>query len=62
MSQGLVRLPLLEVDLVDGLPCPQGFNDGVAPFDDAVGLSSQVLFFPFFHSFSLDLCIFAFKR
>ena len=49
MPQGLVRLPLLEVDLVDGLPRPQGFDDGVAPLDDTVGLGGQVLFSPFFH-------------
>ena len=62
MSQGLVRLSLLEVNFVNRLPCPQGLNDGVAPLDDAVGLGSQVLLSPFFHNFSLNLSIFAFKR
>ena len=51
VSQGLVRLPLLEVDLVDGLPCPQGLDDGVAAFDDAVGLSGEIGFLLFVHRF-----------
>ena len=50
------------VNFVNRLPCPQGLNDGVAPLDDAVGLGSQVLLSPFFHNFSLNLSIFAFKR
>ena len=34
----------------------------VPALDDAVGLGSQVLLSPFFHNFSLNLSIFAFKR
>ena len=38
MAQGLVRLALGDVDLVDGGAHPQGFDHRVAALDDAVGL------------------------
>ena len=38
VAQGLVRLALGNVDLVDGGAHPQGFDHRVAALDDAVGL------------------------
>ena len=57
-----IRDGRLSLTLPRGLPGPQGLDDGVAPLNDAVGLGGQVLFSPFFHSLSLDLSFFAFKR
>ena len=38
VAQGLVRLPLGQVDFVDGGVGAQRLNDGIAALDDAVGL------------------------
>ena len=49
MPQGLVRLTLEDINLVDALARPQGLDDGVAPLDDAVGLGGQRVFLLFIH-------------
>lgn len=38
MAQGLVRLALGQIDLVNGRSGPQGLNHSVAALDEAVGL------------------------
>ena len=40
MAQGFVRFALLEVDFINGRPGPEGLDNGVAAFDDPVGLGS----------------------
>ena len=51
VPQGLVRLPLLEVDLVDGGAGAQGLDDGVAALDEAVGLRRQGVFLLIVHGY-----------
>ena len=50
VPQGLVCLSLLEVDLVDVLPRPQGLDHGVAPLDDAVRLRGGGVIYLFVHT------------
>ena len=52
MSQGLVRLALQNINFIDGLARPEGLNNGVASFDDAVGLCGKRILFLFVHGLS----------
>ena len=38
MAQGFIRVPLGQIDLVNGRSGAEGFNDRVAAFNYAVGL------------------------
>ena len=53
VAQGAVRLPLLQVDLINGGSRPQSFDNGVASFDDAVGFGGEAVSSLFVHSVSL---------
>ena len=53
MTQGLIGVAFLQIDLVNGLSRTQRLNDGVAPFDDAVSFGGGSVFPLFVHSVSL---------
>ena len=44
VAQGLVYLTLLDENFVNTGLCPQGFDHRVAAFNEAVGLSGQLVF------------------
>ena len=49
VPQRPVGVALRKIDLVDGLPCPQGFDHGVATLDYAVRFRGQRVFLLIVH-------------